>query len=73
MAWRRIDEEIFGTVELSGETRRCRLMERDDAEGLVRLSIIETDAPEGDADEASQPFVLAVSAERFTPDAPTQP
>ena len=73
MAWRRMDKEIFGTVELDGETRRCRLMERDDAEGLVRLSIIETDTPAGDAGQAAQPFVLAVTAERFTPDALAPP
>ena len=69
MAWRRIDTQIFGTVELDGEAHRCRLMERDDDEGLVKVSIIETDSAPGDAGQPREPFVLAVTADHFTPDA----
>ena len=65
MAWKQVETEVLGTVALDGETRRCRLIERDDDEGVVRLSVLEA---EPSAPGSAGEFVIAVSADRFTPD-----
>lgn len=67
MAWTHVQEAVFGTVEIEGETRRCQLIDRDDEAGLVRVNIVEPGSPAVSNGEPGE-VVLAISADRFTPD-----
>jgi hypothetical protein len=68
MAWEQVDKNVYGTVEIDGDTSRCQLVERDDDAGLVRVRIIEPGSP-AEADDRPGPLiVVAIHSESFTPD-----